>query len=56
LLTPDWSGFWLCQKGRRTEPLAGHGKLDSRKVTGSCLFIEENEMRNKFIESMVSFC
>ena len=34
LPTPDWSGFCnLLQKGRRTEPLAGRGKLDSREVS-----------------------
>ena len=34
--TPDWRGFCnLLQKDRRTEPLAGPGKLDAREGTGS---------------------
>ena len=35
LPTPDWSDFCnLLQKVRRTEPLAGHGKLDAREFIG----------------------
>lgn len=29
--TPDWSDFCRRQKVRRTEPLAGHGKLEARE-------------------------
>ena len=31
----EW--FLACQKVRRTEPLAGHGKLDPRKIIGFVL-------------------
>ena len=46
----EW--FLACQKVRRTEPLAGHGKLDARKIIG---FVLKNFNKNCYFTDCFVF-